>query len=44
LQPDSSPVALARKNLILKDDPNCPSTFKLDKFKKKSDPGEIKLL
>ena len=40
LKPDSSPVASARKNIIIKDDPNCPFLFKVEKLKKKSDPGE----
>ncbi len=36
---DSSPLASVRKQVILKDDPDCPNLFKLEKLKKKSDPG-----
>ena len=38
-RPDSSPLASVRKQVILKDDPDCPNLFKLEKLKKKSDPG-----
>ena len=43
LRPDSSPLASVRKNIIVKDDPNCPNLFKLEKLKKKSDPGTIEI-
>ena len=40
LRPDSSPMTSGRKAaVIVKDDPNCPNVFKVDKLKKKSDPG-----
>jgi hypothetical protein len=35
----SSPVTSGRKNILIKDDPNCPNVFKVDRLKKKAELG-----